>query len=43
LELENAEKNANCENEGTAQNPGARRSIHELSFELPRLATERAT
>ena len=43
LEWENAENDANCENEGTAQNPGTGRSIHELSFELSRLATERAT
>ena len=43
LERENAENHANCKNERTAQNPGVRRSIHELSFELPKLATERAS
>jgi hypothetical protein len=43
LERENAENDANCENEGTAQNPRARRSIHELSFELPQARTRAGT
>jgi len=42
MKWENAEKDANRENEETAQNPGACRSIHELSFEQSAFATKRA-